>query len=338
MWSCLFAAIAPVDPPVAFFYPQKVCDQVCLLKFHLLTLLWPCATLRMYVIQSFCYNSTCWPSCGFVPPSESMWSGLFAVIPPADPFVALFYPQTVGDLVYLLQFHLLTLLWHCSTLRKYVIWSVCCNSTCWPTCGFVPPSASMRSSLFAAIWSADLLVALFHPQLVCDLVCLLQFHLLTLLWPCSTLRMYVIWFVCHNSSSWPSCGLVPPSESTWSGLFAAIPPADPPVVLFHPQLVCDLVCLLQFHLLTLLWPCFTLSLYVIWFVCCNLTCWPFCGRDPPLGCMQSCLFTTIPPADSPVALFHPQDVCDLACLLQFHLLTLLWPCSTLRMYVIWSVC
>ena len=279
---CSVCCNSPADPHVALFHPQFVCDLVCLLQFPLLTLLWPCSTLSLYVIWSVCCNSPCWPSCGLVPPLGCMWSGLFAAVPPADPLVALFHLQGVCDLVCFLQFPLLTLLWPCSTLSEYVIWSVNCNTPCRPFCGPVSPSASM--------WS---------------LVCLMQFPLLTPLWLCSTLSMCVIWSVCCNSPCWPSCGLVPPSGCMWSGLFAAIPPADPLVALFHPQPVCDLVCLLQFPLLTLLWPCSTLREYVIWSVCCNSPCWPSCGLVPPSACMWSGLFAAIPPDDPFVALFHP---------------------------------
>src|ERR1700683_3688617 len=83
------------------------------------------------------------------------------------------------------------------------------------------------------------------------------------------------------------------------------------MVLFCPQLVCDLVCLLQIHLLTLSWPCSALSGYVIWSVCCN------------------------PSSDPLVALFCPQNVCDLVCLLQIHLLTLmvLFPLQYVCMFI-----
>ena len=280
----------------------------------MLTLLWPFSTHRQYVIWSVCCNPPCWHSCGLVPLSVCMWLGLFAAILSTDSLVALFHPQPVCDQVCLLQF------------------------PCWPSCGLVSPSVCMWSGLFAAIPPADPLVALFHPQAVCDLVCLLQFPLLTLLWPCSTLREYVIWSVCCNSPCWPSCGLVPPSGCMWSGLFAAIPPADPLVALFHPQWVCDLVCLLQFPLLTLLWPCSTWSLYVIWSVCCNSHCWPYCGLVPSSGCMWSGLFAAIPSVDQLMVFFHPQHVCDLFCLLQLPLLTFLWLCPILRQYVIYLIC
>jgi hypothetical protein len=36
-------------------------------------------------------------------------------------------------------------------------------------------------------------VALFCPQVVCELVILMENQLLTLLWPCSALSLYVNW-------------------------------------------------------------------------------------------------------------------------------------------------
>ena len=53
--------------------------------------------------------------------------------------------------------------------------------------------------------------------------------------------------------------------------------------------------------------------------------------------MCSAPFVTKPTAESLVALFCPQFVCDLVSSLQNSLLSLSWPYFTLREYVIWSL-
>ena len=101
-----FIEMDPADSLVALFHPQVVCPLVCSLKWILLILLWPCSTLRVYVLLSF------------------------HQLHPADPLVALLCPQGVHFIVCLLKCTLLTLLWSCSTLRVYVPSSFHQNTPC----------------------------------------------------------------------------------------------------------------------------------------------------------------------------------------------------------------
>ena len=190
--------------------------------------------------------------------------------------------------------------------------------------------------LFYTICSADAPVALFCPQNVCDVVCSPPYVLLMHLWPCSALSLCVIWFVLHHMCCWCSCGLVLLLVCVWCGLFSTICAADAPVALFCPQYVCDVVCSPRYVLLMPLWPCSALSLCVMWSVLYHMCCWCFCGLVLPSACVWCGLFSTIWAADAPVALFCPQYVGDVVCSPPYVLLMLLWPCSALRLWVMWS--
>jgi len=118
-----------------------------------------------------------------------------------------------------------------SSLSLYVISSLGCKITIWPSCGLCHLSACMWSPHLDEKSQSDNLTTCVMSQEVCDLLMWMQNHNLIILWPISSLSGYVIsllgckittWQSCHlcdlsggmqfsqlddNSQPWPSCGL-----------------------------------------------------------------------------------------------------------------------------------
>ena len=129
------------------------------------------------------------------------------------------------------------------------------------------PAGSKWSGPFSTKAAVDPLVAISCPQYVSDLVSLLQKLLLTLWWLSPALSMWVIWSFCYKITSWPFGGHPLPSDSKWSGLFAATYVADLLVSISCHQRVSDLVFFL--HNLQLIYPLTLLdsqSFYSLYFV------------------------------------------------------------------------
>ena len=334
MWSCNLDLRPNADPLVALSCSQLVCDLAIWIQDQMLTLLWPYPALSWYVISLFGSKTKCWPSCGLVSLSESMWSHYVDPRPNADLLVALSHSQEVHDLAIWIPDQMLTFSWLCPALSLYVILLFWSKTDCWPSHGLVPLSGSMWSRYLDPRPNADLLVALSHSQFVCDLAIWIQDWMLTLSWPCPTLSGYVISLFGSKTECWPSRGLVPLSASTWSHYLDPRLNADPLVALSRSQRVCNLAIWTQDRLLTLSWPCPVLREYVILLFGSKTKCWPSHGLVLLSGSMWSCYLDPRPNADPLTALSCSQEVHDLTIWIQDWMLTLSWPCPALRMYVI----
>jgi hypothetical protein len=139
-------------------------------------------------------------------------------------------------------------------------------------------SVCATCGLLCKICSANVPVALFCLQNVCDLVSFPPYVLLMLLWPCSVLSMCVMGSDLHHIFCWCCCcDLVLPSVCGWCGLFSAVCAADAPVALFCPQYVGDVVCSPLYVLLMLLWPCSAPRMCVMWSILYDMCGWWSCG-------------------------------------------------------------
>ena len=302
VWCALFT-ICTTDASLVLFYPQDVCDVVCSLLYVLLMLLWACSAFSGCVMWSVLHMH-CWCSHGLVLLSESVWYSLSLTIFHADATVGFFYPQKVCDVVCSAPYPLLMLPWPCFSPRKCVMWSVICHMHCWCLCGLVLPSECAWCGLFCTICAADTFLS----------------------WPYSALRKCVMWSVLYHCC-WCSCDFVLYSACMRCYLFSTIWAIDVPMGLFGLQWVCDVSVLYMycwcFHCLCpqivcdVIYSCF----------------WCSCDLVLPSECAWCYLFSTIWAADTPVALFFSQDVCNVVFSPPYALLMFLWPCSAFSMYV-----
>ena len=107
--------------------------------------------------------------------------------------------------------------------------------------------------------------------------------MLTVSWPLLSLRTYVIAFPCCRTSCWPCRCLCHPSDCTWLHSLPVKACADCTTVFATSQLVRDCIPLLWNLVLTVSLPLPSLSLYVILFPYCEISCWSCCNHCRPLG-------------------------------------------------------
>ena len=165
MWWSEFAIHNPADHDTACFHPQQVCDSPSVLPAVMLTMPLPVFILSLYVIVSICYQQLCWLWHYLFPLSGSMWWSHSAAHSHADYVTVHFHPWRVCDGLKLLPIAMLTMTLPVSTLRKYVMVSICCPQSCWP-CHCL--CLSLDCMWFSAYSHADDDTVCFHSQKVCD--------------------------------------------------------------------------------------------------------------------------------------------------------------------------
>ena len=196
------------------------------------------------------------------------------------------------------------------------MWSgPCTEKLCWPSHGLVPPLASMWSGHFTTkpllnlsqpdstlsvyvIWflhcntPAELLVALFCPQRVCDLIPSKQNALLTIgswccsaaacMWPLPFIAKFLLNLIVASLSPQWACDFIP--------LLLDCLLID--VAHFPLTRLCVIFCRLAYHLCCWLVYTFTYFQRVCFFAgTCKITCWPFIEHLSPSDSMWTYYIT-----------------------------------------------
>ena len=182
-----------------------------------------------------------------------------------------------------LKWTLLTVLRPRSTLSMYVLLSFHWNEPCWPSCCPIRPSVCTSFHPLTEMDPADCLAALLHPQDVCvhPVILSLKWTLLTILWPRSTLSVYILSSFHRNGPCWLSCGPAFPLACMPSCPFTEKDPANRLASSLPPQDVCPLVLSLKFNLLTILRLCSVLRMYALLSFHWNGPSWLSCILAPP---------------------------------------------------------
>jgi hypothetical protein len=181
----------------------------------MLTHISPLSTLRLFVISSDRCTMAHWHQSLL---SVGMWPCWIATEWHADLVSPFDYPQTVGDLASFVHNGMLTPhLW----LLLGCMWSHLIGIQCLADIDCPLTTVRLYVILLESCWMACWLLSPFDTmQDVCALFELLQNHMLTLTWPLTTLREYVIVL---GTSEWLAdlVLLWLPSECMWSHLIGA---------------------------------------------------------------------------------------------------------------------
>ena len=287
--------------------------------------------LSWFLISSLCVNlliwlrPCIWPFYLAFSFLACMWTCWFHCDHAADHSILVSHFQLVCELVDLtLTMHLTIPFWFLIS-SLYVNLLISLSPCIWPFYLAFSCLECMWTCWFDSDHASDHCVLLSHFQDVCELVYLTLTMHLTILFYFLMSSLYVNLLIWLWACIWPFCLAFSFPGSMWTCWCDSYHASDHSVLLFHVQLVPELVDLTLTMHLTIL-SCFLISSLcvnlLIWLWPCI---WPFYLAFSFLACMWTCWFNSDCASEHSILVSHFQLVCELVDLtLTMHLTISCW--------------